>query len=245
MVFLSGIFLSITNSFATPWYSQDPAIQPGVPDYTPSQESIDAGVVCGEVAAANVVSYFDSHGFPNLVPDGKTPDNLMQDLINYDVRSDPETGLKKYFKDKGYGNDKIKIKNLSPTWDNIIKELKAGELLILGFTWGGTLPRAHVVNIVGWDETPSKQLGFHDMNNPLNPNLRGNPPTNDYQYSSGNTDFYKIDVTNTGSFSFKYQETMVVNANSLTSISPVPEPSTFILFLFGLIGIVGVKKIFS
>jgi len=178
------VLLLAANANAIPWYKQDPAIKPGIPDFDDPDGR--GGVECAEIAAANVISYWDSHGLPNLVADGTTPGQLMKDLINYDVRSDMKRGLKKYFKDKGY-NNLVLIRDIKPTWNNVIDELKKCEMLTLSFVW---YRWGHVVTVAGWDETPSKQLGFHDPNDPAH--LNGA----DYTYSKDNTDFYKVELSN-------------------------------------------------
>ena len=212
-----------------PWYNKDPAIKPDIPDNDISDEAIEQGAQCAEAASTNIIEYFDAHGFPNLMPPGQTAEQLMIALADtdYDLTrlAGPERGLNYFFKQRGYEN-RLKAHTVDPiSWDSIISEMKKGQLLLISIRVEGET-EGHMMTIAGWDATPNKQIGVHDINAPVT--------GSDHTTSVGGTDFYKLTIDDDGNMSFKYGGDKVYSVTRLTAVSPVPEPATWVVAVFGL-----------
>jgi hypothetical protein len=227
---IAGLILSHSVAFAERinWWDNDPAIKPDIPDNNITDNAINHGATCAEAASSNIIEYFDTNGFTNLMPPGQTAEQLMialkQDGYSLDSSAGPVVGLNEFFENRGY-KDKLKAHNVSPTWENIISEMKKGQLLLLSIWPKGGGGSGHIMTIAGWDNTPQRQIGVHDINTPQS--------GSDHSGSTGSTDFYNITTDEDGNMSFKYRKDVEYNVTRITAVSPVPEPSSFSILVVG------------
>lgn len=238
----SMCFILLFASFAAAdpiWYDQNPAVKPGIPDigWVSTNTLLTSGSgYCGYVAAANILFYWNSNGYPNLITDETSYDALMTDLIGsltpgdstyhrylYQTGTIPgtssselETGLENYFTDKGYS---MIIQQYSPpnTLQSLIEsELKACEQVIVG-------TETHWLTATGWwynESTMETWLGFHDPND-----------LQTYGVNFGGSEDYYQTSTASG-LSLLYGSWTIVD--SVIKISPIPEPTAILLFGTGL-----------
>jgi hypothetical protein len=213
---------STSSSAATiPWFNQDPAIKPDIPDHGISDAALAEGALCAHAASTNVIEYFDAHGYPNLMPDGQTAEQLMISLATGDYelthRLGPAAGLNQFIRERGY-QGRLEAHNLNPlTWDLILSEMRRGQLLLMSImpVEGGV---GHMVTVAGWDTTPNRQIGVHDINAPV--------AGSDHTGTTGSTDFYRMTIAGDGQMSFKYGGDKTYNVTRVTAVSPIPEPAS-------------------
>lgn len=223
------VCLSAAETNANPaWYNDNPAVKPGIPDIgwvSTDPLLVGHGGYCGYVAAANVITYWDSHGLSNLVEDGRTADQLMSDLIPYLYQAgtihgtscdELETGLRSYFTDKGYGWMAIKQYNPPNISQSLIEwELKKCEQVIVG-------TETHWLTAAGWwyeEDTMETWLGFYDPN----------PLQGHGKNFGGKEDYYMTSSANYLSLLYGSW----TDVDNIITIS-VPDPASLTLALLGL-----------
>jgi len=218
------------------WYDENPAVKPGIPDigWVSSDPCLTGGDgYCGYVAAANVITYWDSHGLSNLVEDGTTADELMSQFIGY-ANPDPpvygltcdelERGLINYFEDKGY--EWMVITQYNPPNINLAlieAELKKCEQVIVG-------TEKHWMTAAGWYDLGDQDwLGVYDPN----------PLQSGGKNLGGAEDYYQTSTTN--GLSLFYNSWTTVD-NVITVSIPDPASVTLVLLGLGTLGILRRRK---
>src|SRR5450432_2537786 len=91
-----SILVVLFSQVHTAWASDPPGAvtaRADVPD-TPSPTSDSAAANCAAAATANIIGYFDKHGFDKLIPDGKTVKDITDDLVKKpNIGTDPASVL--------------------------------------------------------------------------------------------------------------------------------------------------------
>ena len=224
-----AIFVSGAN--AIPWYEQNPAIKPGIPDFDWPDPIGNVG--CGHVAAANVLWYWDSHGFSNLV-DGKPEGNSFPSLMgalnkpkylgsdDYVSIQEMDKGIEKWFRDKNVELSKSVQGTTTrpgdvPTWDFYQQQLRKCEVLLVLIENGD----GHWLTGVGWKD--NNKFIFHD------PNIVG---TGEEEYAWKKGDDGYMHITYQGDD---------MRVTTIIAVTAVPEPTTLFLIGSGLAGIFSLR----
>ena len=223
-----AIFVSGAN--AIPWYEQNPAIKPGIPDFDfPNIGNVG----CGHVAAANVLWYWDSHGFSNLVdgkPEGNSFPKLMKDLTDkrylgsddYVKIEEMYKGIENWFRDKNVELS-ISVQGTTPrpgdvpTWDFYQQQLRKCEVPLVLIENG----EGHWLTGVGWKD--NNKFIFHD------PYERGKGEE-EYAWKKGDDGYMHI----------TYQGDDM-RVTTIIAVTAVPEPTTLFLIGSGLAGIFSLR----
>jgi len=227
-----AIFISGAN--AIPWYEQNPAIKPGIPDFDWPYPRDNVG--CGHVAAANVLWYWATHGFSNLVdgkPEGNSFPKLMKDLKNkrylgadqWVWNDEMYEGIKNWFRDK---NVELSIHaeglyGKVPTWDFYQQQLRKCEVPLVLIVNDKKV--GHWLTGVGWKD--NNKFMFHD------PNEEG-IGEEDYAWTKGDDGYMHI----TYRIKDKDYDMRVV---TMIAVTAVPEPTTLFLIGSGLAGIFSLR----
>ncbi|PEO52056.1 C39 family peptidase [Bacillus pseudomycoides] len=92
---------------------------------------------CSPTSIANIISYWDKHGYNNLVKDNETTNTLIDNIGN-DVKTNEKgstlirnymPGIRKYWNERGY-YPKI-VTDDKPTYDKYIKEIDANRPILI------------------------------------------------------------------------------------------------------------------
>jgi len=177
------------TAFATPLYYY----KEGVPDYSQYLDPNWAKYYCAPTSAANSLTYFESRGYPDLIPAGTgTHDlitNLAIDMYTDDSGTDfldAVSGIQTYINNHNSGpntrpDDGLLVSyqfttlhpqgNEHPTWDWFTRELSRGEdiIFLFGLYQGATDVGGHFTTGVGYGEefTDSNNNGKWDPGEPF------------------------------------------------------------------------------
>ena len=139
----------------------------GVPviDQDIFEDTLNVRYICGPTSFAELVGFWDSHGYPDLVDgelSGNVPDtsSTMVDFFidameyssydgNYTYPEGLANGIEDYFIEKGYEVNVTYYTYGQPRWHHIQTELDAGRPVILGVrSWN------HWVVVTGYKDNP-------------------------------------------------------------------------------------------
>ena len=135
----------------------------GVPDYPNT-------VSCIPTAIGNVIGYWDSHGYPNLVTTSTS--SFISEISSYMTSNTANTyiptAVHTYCHQSGrYPNNFTATNIWSPTYAQFRAEINAGRPCLVGFSSGGYYSGAHMTCGVGYYyvvSTTTEYLYVHDAN---------------------------------------------------------------------------------
>lgn len=231
--FMAAILVLATDANAIPWYGQDPAIKPGIPDFDWPDPLGKVG--CGHVAAANVLWYWDTHSFSKLVdgkPTGNTFPTLMGNLNTSDYLGpddyvsiqEMDEGIEKWFRKKNVELSKAVQGTTTrpgdiPTWDFYQQQLRKCEIPIVLIENGND--EGHWLTGVGWKDN---KFLFHD------PNKAG---IGEEEYA------WKKEADGYMHITYDDNDWQV---STIIAVTAVPEPGTLFLIGSGIVGILGLRR---
>ncbi len=194
--------LALNSLLDVPYYHQD-----------------DFGVnSCGPTASAQVLGYWDDHGYGNLVDNGSSTTGHVNELVydlmhaegyDYTCCTDPETiesGIEALCNSDAYGNnlnfDVVWI-HYAVSWEaDIVAEINAGRPFVY-LNWNEDLPPGwfHYTTGTGYNDNSGHILYVHT----------NFPPDTPYELNwdnipSNNQDLYKVSPNNTPEFDCTWSE---------------------------------------